>query len=157
MFSKSDAISNEKSPLLTRRCNMDKDRALSAKLFKKLFQWPKSIDLKSRNVQVLTTDPKEQFKRGNAYHYGQNGKKNLPLAAVYYEQAASQGYAPAQCNLGSVYYYGVGVEKDFTLAIKWFKKAAQQGEPNARDHLAKARKAKENGYRRLNLIDLVFG
>ena len=46
----------------------------------------------------------------------------------WYEKAANQGHANAQCNLGFMYEHGRGVEKkNERTAADWYKKAADQG------------------------------
>jgi TPR repeat protein len=55
--------------------------------------------------------------------------------AAWYQKAADQGDAAAQCNLGVMYEKGRGVKKDETEAVKWFQKAADQGNAPAQFNL----------------------
>ena len=48
-------------------------------------------------------------------------------AVKYFQQAAEQGDADAQCYLGVCYENGQGVPQSYTEAVKWLKKAAKQG------------------------------
>lgn len=52
-------------------------------------------------------------------------------AASWYEKAAKQGHARAQCNLGVCYEYGYGVSQDYNQAVYWCEKAAEQGDEDA--------------------------
>ena len=44
----------------------------------------------------------------------------------FFEAAASQGNATAQCRFGQMHYLGIGVVKNEDQAFVWFKKAAEQ-------------------------------
>ncbi len=48
-------------------------------------------------------------------------------ACWWYEKAAAQGEAEAQCNLAVMYARGMGVRQDYAKAREWFEKAAAQG------------------------------
>lgn len=58
--------------------------------------------------------------------------KNYEDAIYWYQKAADQGYAEAQCRLGSCYDQGKGVTQDKIKAKSWYKKAADQGHIQAR-------------------------
>ena len=53
----------------------------------------------------------------------------------WYEKAAEQGFADAQCNLGLMYDHGRGVPQNDTTAVKWYEKAAEQGYAGAQCNL----------------------
>ncbi|ECZ6999162.1 sel1 repeat family protein, partial [Salmonella enterica subsp. enterica serovar Enteritidis] len=56
-------------------------------------------------------------------------------AMYWYNQAAKQGYAPAQFNLGLFYENGWGGSRDLQLAKEFYRKAANQGFTNAQINL----------------------
>lgn len=73
---------------------------------------------------------------GTLYASGHGVKENQQQAALWYERAAKQGFAPAQFNLGFLKLYGAGngahrVAADPTIAARWLKKAAKQNETEA--------------------------
>ena len=57
---------------------------------------------------------------------GKGVSQDYREAVKWYEKAAEQGDASAQCNLGTVYNLGQGVSQDYKKAVKWFRKAAEQ-------------------------------
>jgi localization factor PodJL len=62
--------------------------------------------------------------------------EDLNAAAVWYDRAASQGFAPAQYRLGNLYEAGKGVEKDLAQARIWYQQAAEAGNRMAMHNLA---------------------
>jgi TPR repeat protein len=56
-------------------------------------------------------------------------------AVKWYQAAAEQELADAQCNLGLCYQTGRGVEKNPAAAVKWFIRAARQGNKTAQHNL----------------------
>ena len=59
------------------------------------------------------------FKQGLKYAYGRGVEKDEATAVYFYEKAARQNCARAQCNLGAMYSKGLGVKKDETTAVYW--------------------------------------
>ena len=59
----------------------------------------------------------------------------LRKAIKWFNKAADQGLAEAQCTLGICYYTGDGVEQNNEEAAKLFLKAAEQGDPQAQYNL----------------------
>lgn len=92
---------------------------------------------------------------GLMYERGNGVPKDPKEAAAWYLKAATQGYAPAQCNLGTphshyfpcptffgyryvsgtMYMLGNGVALDKNEAGKWLRKAAEQGHAQAKTNL----------------------
>lgn len=62
-------------------------------------------------------------------------ESNYENAAVWYEKAALQGNATAQCNMGYLYAQGLGVKKDDAKALYWYQKAADQGNAEGQQNL----------------------
>jgi len=62
-------------------------------------------------------------------------KQNSAKAAKYYQLAADQGNAGAQCNLGRMYEHGQGVEQNNTKAFEYYQLAADQGNTNTQLNL----------------------
>src|SRR6185295_12208580 len=52
---------------------------------------------------------------------------DLGQAVQWYQKAAKQENALAQCSLGVCYVYGTGVEKNIQKAVELYQKAAEQG------------------------------
>ena len=65
------------------------------------------------------------------YDQGQGVDMNYKKAFEWYEKAAEQGLADAQCNLGVMYRYGQGVDQSDSQAMRWYAKAAAQGDERA--------------------------
>lgn len=59
-----------------------------------------------------------------SYAKGRGVRKDLQQAYFWYQQAAEQGYAPAQFNLGIMVEYCVSQDK--CQAMSWYQKAADQ-------------------------------
>ena len=72
---------------------------------------------------------------------------NHKNAKEFYEEAAEQNFAPAQCALGALYELGMGVDQDDAMAMRWYAKAAAQGHEGAQAQIAevlkKRRKSKD--------------
>ena len=54
---------------------------------------------------------------------------------AWFEKAAANREANAQCRLGFLYYHGQGVQKDLEQAAEWYKQAAERGDPQAQVNL----------------------
>ena len=81
-------------------------------------------------------DLKQQYKKGLDYYEGRNGvDKNFIMAISYFQKAAEQGLAEAQCDLGTCYIYGNGVTENYEIAVFWYRKAAEQGDARAQCNL----------------------
>ena len=72
---------------------------------------------------------------GVMYANGQGVKQDYFKAFEWYQKAAEQGNADAQCFLGFMYQYGQGVKQDYFKAVEWYQKAAEQGNPIAQIYL----------------------
>ena len=74
----------------------------------------------------------EYYQLGYDYYYGHNGKpQNYTEAMRWFQIAAEQDYADAQCFLGICYGQGKGVMQDIDKGYKWMKRAAELGNANA--------------------------
>jgi localization factor PodJL len=70
------------------------------------------------------------------YAEGRGGLPKDPrLSAVWLEQSASRGFAPAQYRLGSLYERGLGVTRDPAAARRWYEQAADAGNVKAMHNL----------------------
>ena len=65
-----------------------------------------------------------------------NADANMIDAFEWYEQAADQGFAPAQYRLGNMYEKGLGTQRDYAMAKTWYQLAAEQGNASAMHNLA---------------------
>ncbi|MFZ5720956.1 MAG: caspase family protein [Pseudomonadota bacterium] len=68
-------------------------------------------------------DPKAQAYVGRIYAEGFDLEPNHAQAAVWYQKAADQGYAPAMIDLGQLYERGLGVPKDPVKAVNLYRRA----------------------------------
>ncbi|MDR0833393.1 MAG: PEGA domain-containing protein [Candidatus Symbiothrix sp.] len=91
----------------------------------------KIVELKAELQRTATENAKAWNRQGIQYEQ----QKNYAEAARLYQNAANQGYAPAQYNLGLLYEFGYGVKQSKSNARKWYQKAAGQGVREARDRL----------------------
>jgi TPR repeat protein len=62
---------------------------------------------------------------------GEGVENWLGMATYWFQKAADQGYAEAQCRLGSCYDQGKGVPQNKEKAKYWYKRAAEQGHQRA--------------------------
>jgi hypothetical protein len=81
-------------------------------------------------------NPEAAFALGRKHHLGKGTRKDYDWAVFFYEIAAWQGHAGAQCNLGYVFHSGGnGVPKDGIRAFSWFHQAARHGDKDAQQML----------------------
>lgn len=79
-------------------------------------------------------DAASNFHLACCQEYGVGGEQScFPAAVLLYQNAAEQGYAPAQFHLGLC--YSTGRDQDKKKAISYFKMAAKQNFPLAHYHL----------------------
>ena len=79
--------------------------------------------------------PGAQRTMGDNYAQGTGVAQNWFEACRWYEMAAQQSDAQAQCALAACYARGRGAKKDIAHAFHWFEKAATQGLPQAQWNL----------------------
>jgi hypothetical protein len=72
-----------------------------------------------------------QFNLGTCYEEGHGVKQDHDEAIKWFQFAAMQGYAPAQCKLGLWHYQDKYIKRDYYEAVKWFQLAAAQGHTTA--------------------------
>jgi localization factor PodJL len=81
-------------------------------------------------------DPVAAYELAARYAEGRGGlPRDAKLAAVWLEQAAQRGFAPAQYRLGSLYERGLGVTRDPAKARQWYETAADAGNVKAMHNL----------------------
>jgi hypothetical protein len=73
--------------------------------------------------------------KGDIYYNGEGVEKDYDKAFKWYEKAAQQGDAVAQCSLGVMYGNGQGVAQDYAKAKEWCERAAEQGHAAAQYNL----------------------
>ena len=69
------------------------------------------------------------------FYFGDDVDQDYAKAFNWFQKAAAQGYAGAQCNLGLMYQNGEGVAKDLIKAADWYEMAAAQGNAYAQFNL----------------------
>ena len=72
-----------------------------------------------------------QYRKGLSFYE----QRDYTKAVEWFQKAAEQGHAIAQCYLGVCYERGRGVQQDYTKAVEWFQKAAEQGDAAAQFNL----------------------
>lgn len=78
--------------------------------------------------QAEAGDAEAEFLRG--YLSGSRGStENILQGIAWYEKAARQGHAAAQCRCGEIYArgYGINIPMDREKAFYWYEQSAQQG------------------------------
>jgi TPR repeat protein len=73
------------------------------------------------------TDAFSEYCVGLAYMQGHFGKKDVVLAAQYYQKAADQNLPAAEVALGYAYERGYGVQQNKAMAQKLWHQAAARG------------------------------
>ncbi len=101
-----------------------------------LLEKPSLATVSENSVQAVIDeankgDPNAQFKLGEMYFEGNDGRKDCNEAFKWYSKAAEQGVARAQYKLGLMYYSGQAVPPDCNKAIEYFTKSAEQGNTTA--------------------------
>lgn len=82
-------------------------------------------------------DLSAQLRVASAFEYGNDVKKNLKEALVWYIKAANQSHAPSQYKVGYFYENALGVAKNTDTAMSWYKKAKANGSDEASKRLDK--------------------
>ena len=85
-------------------------------------------DATTSNTPSQSRMSSEEFSSLGKIHYE---NEDYDQAVKYFQEAAEQGNADAQCNLGHCYNNGYGVRQDHKQAVYWFRKAAEQGNADA--------------------------
>jgi TPR repeat protein len=86
--------------------------------------------------KVKARDPAAETALASCYDLGLHVKADGKESMRWLNEAASQGYAPAEYELGRVYLYGRGVPADYAKALLWERKAAEQADPRAQRDMA---------------------
>jgi TPR repeat protein/ankyrin repeat protein len=86
-------------------------------------------------VARRATVAEEYYNTALLYQNGIGTPKDYEKAREWFDKAAAQGNAAAQCSLGYLYYNGQGVRQDYEKARGWFEKAAAQGNADAQYRL----------------------
>ncbi len=95
------------------------------------FGYEKNFKFNPKNEEA-----EAQCKLGTKYKYGWDGlTKDIKKSINCFQQAADQGYAPAQYNLGLAYACGTDVPQDDVEAVKWTQLSANQGYAPAQKYL----------------------
>jgi len=87
---------------------------------------------KSNLVKAQSGDAQAQLKVAKSYKFGDGVEENDKEAFYWFEKAAKQGLAQAQCSLGMIYAVGNSfVKPNPQESIKWFELSAAQNEVEA--------------------------
>ena len=128
--------------LTDRGLGVKKDHNLAFKLLEQAAaQSPEhSISESGRNVGVAEAE----HALGVRYFEGITVRKDLSVAAYWYQRATDHGSALATNNLGSMYLDGLAVDKDLDKAEQLFELASRRGDPLAMLTLAELRLSKND-------------
>jgi localization factor PodJL len=85
---------------------------------------------------VVGGSPGAQYELGQRLFEGRGIAQDQHAAALWFERAASSGFAPAQFRIGALYQKGVGVARDAAEAKRWYARAAEAGNARAAHNLA---------------------
>lgn len=85
---------------------------------------------------VKKNDPEQTYELGLAYYEGDSVPEDDNKAFELFQEAATQGYAPAQHHIGIMYHEGIGVDQDYRKAFEWVQRAAEQAYTHAQTDLA---------------------
>lgn len=77
-----------------------------------------------------------EFELGLRYVEGRSLRRNLKLAAKWFEKAAKQNNAPAEYRLATLYEKGLGVKANTLTALDWYRRAAKAGNVRAMHNFA---------------------
>ena len=89
-------------------------------------------EFKSNLVKAQGGDAQAQLKVAKSYKFGDGVEENDKEAFYWFEKAAKQGVAQAQCSLGMIYAMGNSfVKPNPQESIKWFELSAAQNEVEA--------------------------
>jgi hypothetical protein len=95
--------------------------------FKQILRETERAD-EERKRKGETINPADQKKAEGLYNRARGwfdkGKQAQGIQCL--KEAATLGYANAQCDLGVMYFKGTGIQKNEEEGVKWFKKAADQ-------------------------------
>lgn len=97
---------------------------------------PEGITPPSLTAAAKAGDPLALFEIGARFTEGRGVANDLSKAAVWYQHAADQGFAPAQYRLANLYEKGTGVERDIPKAKALYQQAADAGNASAMHNLA---------------------
>lgn len=86
--------------------------------------------------KALAGTPHDRMRLGLRYAMGDGVKADDMAAQKWFQQAAAEGYAPAQVGLASMKAFESDVQ-DVPSAIEWLRKAAQQDNVQAQTELAR--------------------
>jgi localization factor PodJL len=85
---------------------------------------------------VVAGSPGAQYELAQRLFEGRGVHQDQHAAALWFERAASLGFAPAQFRIGTLYQKGVGVDRDAAAAKRWYASAAEAGNARAAHNLA---------------------
>ncbi len=83
-------------------------------------------------VRAQRGSPSAQCDVGWAYHQGsaEAGRKDISIAAEWYQKAALQGYSPAASLLADLHYFGIDQPQNHEEAQKWLSTVVQMTDKN---------------------------
>ena len=85
---------------------------------------------------VVAGSPGGEYELGQRLFEGRGIPQDQNAAAIWFERAASSGFAPAQFRTGVLYQKGIGVARDTATAKRWYARAADAGNARAAHNLA---------------------
>ncbi|MHB9146875.1 MAG: ankyrin repeat domain-containing protein [Candidatus Amoebophilus sp.] len=120
-------VMEQRLKVLEERVNSSKLR--EEELEERLIQKSRLVQKLNKRYALYALD------KGSMYYHGKGVAKDYIKALKWYQKAADQGHARAQCNLGMLYHQGHGIAKDYIKALEWYGKSANQGYAQAQYEL----------------------
>ena len=119
-----------------RRAELEKIEAMQARQAEIISQAAEAEKQLESTSEADAKQIEQDYKTGNDYYYGANGKpKDYKKAIHFYAKAAVNGKAEAQFMLGYCYENALGTDKQYGQAAEWYAKAAAQDHLNAQNTL----------------------
>jgi len=115
--------------LTDRGLGVKKDHNLALKLLEQAAAQPPEHPIFESYPNVGVAEAEHAL--GVRYFEGISVRKNLSVAAYWYQRASDHGNALAANNLGSMYLDGLAVDKDLDKAEHFLELAARRGDPLA--------------------------
>ncbi|CAF4232928.1 unnamed protein product [Rotaria sp. Silwood2] len=128
--------------LTDRGLGVKKDHNLALKLLEQAAAQPPQNPIFKQSPNVGVAEAEHAL--GVRYFEGITVRKDLSVAAYWYQRAADHGNALAANNLGSMYLDGLAVDKDLEKAEQLLELAARRGDPLAMLTLAELLLSKNN-------------
>ncbi len=87
--------------------------------------------------QAQLNNAEAQYRLGLAYETGEGVRRDLSLAAHWYQQASENGHRAATYNYAQALEYGRGIKSNPAKAVLLYTKLAAEGDPSTYGKIAR--------------------